>query len=86
MSEESKMQMRGPPAPERDAQDKRAAAAAGPIASSRTGGDIEQAIGTRLKAMFDDVVNEPVPDRFLELLARLENPEPPAGDATGEAQ
>ncbi len=80
------MQMRGPPASDRDAQDKRSVAAVGPNASSRTGGDIEQAIGTRLKAMFDDVVNEPVPDRFLELLARLEKPDPPAGDATGEAQ
>lgn len=80
------MQMRDPPAPDRDAQGKGAAAAAGPNASSRAGGDIEQAIGTRLKAIFDDVVNEPVPDRFLELLARLEKPEPPAGDATGEAQ
>lgn len=40
--------------------------------SKPRGGEIEQAIGHRLKAMFDHVVSEPVPDRFVELLARLE--------------
>ena len=29
-------------------------------------------IGKKLRAQFDDVVNEPVPDRFVELLNQLE--------------
>lgn len=28
----------------------------------------QQAIGVRLRQMFDDVVNEPVPDEFLDIL------------------
>jgi hypothetical protein len=30
----------------------------------------QQAIGVKLRQMFDDVVNEPVPDTFLEILRR----------------
>jgi anti-sigma factor RsiW len=30
----------------------------------------QQAIGVRLRQMFDDVVNEPVPDEFLEILRK----------------
>jgi len=30
----------------------------------------QQAIGVRLRQMFDDVVNEDVPDEFLEILRR----------------
>lgn len=30
----------------------------------------QHAIGVRLRQMFDDVVNEPVPDEFLEILRR----------------
>jgi hypothetical protein len=30
----------------------------------------QQAIGVKLRQMFDDVVNEPVPDEFLEILRR----------------
>jgi hypothetical protein len=29
-------------------------------------------IGTHLRAMYDDLLNQPVPDRFAELLGRLE--------------
>ena len=32
-------------------------------------------IGKRLRAQFDEVLNEPVPDRFLDLLNRLESAE-----------
>ncbi|WP_223475931.1 NepR family anti-sigma factor [Oricola indica] len=32
-------------------------------------------IGKKLRAQFDEVLNEPVPDRFLELLNRLETAE-----------
>ena len=33
----------------------------------------QQAIGVRLRQMFDEVVNEPVPDEFLEILRRADN-------------
>ena len=30
----------------------------------------QQAIGAKIRQMFDEVVNEPVPDEFLEILRR----------------
>lgn len=33
--------------------------------------DIQSYIGTQLRAVFDDVANQPVPDRFLDLMKRL---------------
>jgi len=33
----------------------------------------QQAIGVKLRQMFDDVVNEPVPDEFLEILRRADS-------------
>ncbi len=36
----------------------------------------QQAIGVKLRQMFDEVVNEPVPDEFLDILRKAE---PPAG-------
>jgi hypothetical protein len=33
---------------------------------------IQEAIGRSLKAHYDDLVHAPIPDKFLELLARLE--------------
>jgi len=38
----------------------------------------QQAIGVRLRQMFDEVVNEPVPDEFLQILRR-------ADDRSGES-
>ena len=32
----------------------------------------QQAIGARLRQLFDDVVNEPVPDDFLDILRRAD--------------
>jgi len=32
----------------------------------------QQAIGVRLRQMFDDVVSEPVPDEFLEILRKAD--------------
>lgn len=32
----------------------------------------QQAIGVRLRQMFDDVVNEPVPDAFLDILRKAD--------------
>jgi hypothetical protein len=36
-------------------------------------------IGRHLKAMFDDVVTQPVPDKLRELLDRLEDDKKPKG-------
>ena len=33
----------------------------------------QQAIGVRLRQMFDEVVNEPVPDEFLDILRRADD-------------
>lgn len=33
----------------------------------------QQAIGVKLRQMFDEVVNEPVPDEFLDILRRADN-------------
>jgi hypothetical protein len=32
----------------------------------------QQAIGVKLRHLFDEVVNEPVPDEFLEILRRVD--------------
>ena len=40
--------------------------------SSRLGRDIQSKIGLQLRAMYDDVVKEGVPDRFSELLSKLD--------------
>ncbi len=34
--------------------------------------ELQAFIGRQLLATFDDVLNEPIPDRFLELLRKLE--------------
>jgi hypothetical protein len=34
--------------------------------------DLKDYIGRQLRALYDDVVNQPVPDRFKELLDRLD--------------
>jgi hypothetical protein len=39
---------------------------------ARLGRDIQAKIGQQLRAMYDDVLNQGVPDRFTELLNRLE--------------
>lgn len=33
----------------------------------------QQAIGVKLRQMFDEVVSEPVPDEFLEILRRADS-------------
>ena len=35
----------------------------------------QQAIGVRLRQMFDEVVNEEIPDEFLEILRRTDSRE-----------
>jgi hypothetical protein len=39
---------------------------------ARLGRDIQTKIGQQLRAMYDDVLNQGVPDRFSDLLNRLE--------------
>jgi hypothetical protein len=34
--------------------------------------DVQSKIGQQLRAMYDDVVNQGIPDRFVELLNRLD--------------
>lgn len=36
---------------------------------------VQESIGRSLKAHYDDLVNAPIPDRFLVLLAQLEDTE-----------
>ena len=36
---------------------------------------VEESIGRHLKKLYDEVANEPVPDRFAELLKQLEQQE-----------
>ncbi|MDQ0467192.1 NepR family anti-sigma factor [Labrys wisconsinensis] len=38
--------------------------------------DAQVKIGEKLKALYDDVVSQPVPDRFKDLLARLDGGSP----------
>jgi Anti-sigma factor NepR len=39
---------------------------------ARLGRDVQAKIGQQLRAMYDDVLNQGVPDRFSELLNRLD--------------
>ncbi|MBL8894200.1 MAG: hypothetical protein JNJ53_06335 [Rhizobiales bacterium] len=34
---------------------------------------IDRAIGAKLRALYDEVAREPVPDRFVELLKQLDD-------------
>ena len=43
--------------------------------------DVHRTIGRQLRAMYDDILYQPVPDQFLTLLQELERRETaPAGD------
>lgn len=42
----------------------------------------QQAIGVKLRQMFDEIVNEPVPDEFLEILRRADGKEPSSKTGT----
>jgi len=39
----------------------------------------QQAIGVRLRQMFDEVVNEPVPEEFLDILRKADKRPPETG-------
>ena len=38
----------------------------------RLGREVQNKIGQQLRAMYDDVVNDGVPDRFVEMLRKLD--------------
>ena len=38
----------------------------------RLGRDVQNKIGQQLRAMYDDVVNDGVPDRFVDMLRQLD--------------
>ena len=42
-------------------------------AKGRLGRDVQSKIGQQLRAMYDNVVSEGVPDRFSEVLRQLDN-------------
>src|SRR5579884_3947679 len=41
--------------------------------SARLGRDVQSKIGQQLRAIYDDVVSQGVPDRFVDLLSRLDD-------------
>lgn len=49
----------------------------------RLGKEVQSRIGQQLRAMYDDVVKEGVPDRFSDLLRQLESGAEKAPDAEG---
>ena len=52
---------------------------AGPGKQGGLNAEIQSRIGHQLRAMYDDVVRQGVPDRFAELIRKLDAPEGGAG-------
>lgn len=49
--------------------------------------ELQAEIGVRLKAYYDTITREPVPDRFVELLGQLDAIDaPPSAHATGRGE
>ena len=44
------------------------------------GSDIQAQIGDQLRALHDDIVRQGVPERFVDLLARLDKPDDKQGE------
>lgn len=40
---------------------------------AKLGREVQARLGQQLRAMYDDVINQGVPDRFVELLKRIED-------------
>lgn len=49
------------------------------------GSDIQAKIGQHLRAMYDDVVRQGVPDRFMELLSQLDKTGDKAAGGSGNS-
>jgi Anti-sigma factor NepR len=58
--------------------------ALGPKSTVRLGSDIKARIGQQLSAMYSDVVNQGVPDRFSEILRRLDQADEAGTDRNNE--
>ena len=57
----------------------------GPGKQGGLNAEIQSRIGHQLRAMYDDVVRQGVPDRFAELIRKLDAPEGgQGGDATAK--
>lgn len=48
--------------------------------------EVQVKIGEKLKAIYDDVVRQPVPDRFKDLLSQLDGGGAPATPTTAKAE
>jgi len=48
--------------------------------SRALGRDIQAQIGDQLRALHDDIVRQGVPERFVDLLARLDKPDDKQGE------
>ncbi len=55
-----------------DHNPEKAGAASLPPVTAGLEPELQDHIGRQLRAVYDEVLNEPVPDRFLRLLAELE--------------
>ena len=53
----------------------------GPGKQGGLNAEIQSRIGHQLRAMYDDVVRQGVPDRFADLIRKLDTPEGGAGAA-----
>jgi hypothetical protein len=53
--------------------------ATGPGKQGGLNAEIQSRIGHQLRAMYDDVVRQGVPDRFADLIRKLDTPEGGAG-------
>lgn len=60
-------------------------ASAGAGKSGGLNAEIQSRIGHQLRAMYDDVVRQGVPDRFAEMIRRLDSQEAAAQVAAGAA-
>ena len=54
--------------------------------SEKSGPSVKTYIERQLKSVYDDVLNQPIPDRFLDLLDTLEARVAPAGDNGAKAR
>jgi hypothetical protein len=58
---------------------------AAPTRPGALNAEIQSRIGHQLRAMYDDVVRQGVPDRFAELIRKLDVPDPnPHVELTGD--
>jgi Anti-sigma factor NepR len=79
--ENCKMRQRKPSRPAGSAMDNPFLQSASSRTQGRLGRDIQAKIGSQLRAIYDDVVQEGVPERFVELLKRLDRKDERGSDS-----